>query len=106
MLPVVRERARGKPLVERHILLQPPTREELAAMARLAPGGVRDLVATRSRRYKELGLADKNLTDDEWLDLLAQEPRLLRRPLITDGSHLTVGKDADGLSAWLRPEAP
>lgn len=36
---------------------------------------------------------------DQWLDLLAAEPKMLRRPLITDGTHLVVGWNEAALRA-------
>jgi len=83
----------------RHIRRDPPTRQELAEMAALHPKGALGLLSTRSIRYRELGLAGHSLTDNELLDLLAREPKLLRRPLITDGQRLVVGFDRAGLEA-------
>jgi Spx/MgsR family transcriptional regulator len=54
---------------------------------------VRDLVSTRSPQYKELGLADKHLSDDEWLDLMAGNPYLIRRPTLVHEHGLIIGFD-------------
>jgi regulatory protein spx len=78
-------------LEEHHIGNDPPSRAELARIAAALPGGARDLLATRSRRFRELGLDADRLTDDELLDLLAREPRLLRRPILWDGRRAAVG---------------
>lgn len=88
---------------ERHIFSSPPTREELAAVARLLPGGTRDLLSTRSTRARELGLTEEAgwgpENEEELLDLLAREPRLLRRPIVTDGRAAVVGYDEAALRA-------
>lgn len=72
-------------------------------MARLLPGGARDLLSTRSTRYRELGFAEDPAripaNDDALLDLLAEEPRLLRRPIVTDGRAAVVGYDEAALRA-------
>lgn len=70
-------------------------------MAALAPGGIRDLVSAKSARYKELGLADQQLSDQEWLELLAHEPKLLRRPLLFDDVKLVIGYDERKLASFL-----
>lgn len=49
------------------------------------------MIATRSRPYRELGLADKSLTDAEILDLMAEYPALIRRPIVVAGSNGQVG---------------
>lgn len=88
----------GARIAERQYFKQLPTPDEVRAVAALAPGGVRDLVSTKSRRFKELNLAARDLTDDQWVDLLSQEPGLWRRPVAVAGSRLVIGYDAQALS--------
>ena len=59
---------------------------ELAAMA-----GTENIFARRSPSLNKLSLADKELSDDEMVKLMLQEPKLIRRPLIKVGDKLMVG---------------
>ena len=59
---------------------------ELAAMA-----GTENIFARRSPSLKKLRLVDKELSDDEMINLMLQEPKLVRRPLIKVGGKLMVG---------------
>ena len=59
---------------------------ELASMA-----DVESIFARRSPSLKILGLADKELSDDEMIKLMLQEPKLVRRPLIKVGNRLMIG---------------
>ena len=59
---------------------------ELAAMA-----GTENIFARRSPSLKKLSLVDKELSDDEMINLMLQEPKLIRRPLIKVGGKLMVG---------------
>ena len=59
---------------------------ELAAMA-----GTENIFARRSPSLKKLGLAGKELSDDEMITLMLQEPKLVRRPLLKVGNRLIVG---------------
>jgi len=74
-----------------HIYNNPPDRAEIQRMASKLEGGVKQLIGTRGRAYKELGLAGKELSDEQWLDLIEETPRLLRRPILTDGERVLVG---------------
>ena len=74
-----------------HIYDNPPSRAELEKIASLLPGGVEQLIATRGVAFRELGLAGKALSPNEWLDLIEAHPRLLRRPILTDGTRAIVG---------------
>lgn len=88
-------------VTERLYFKQKPTETEVRALAAMLPGGVRDILSTRSRKYKELGLAEKSLTDDELVSLLAQEPGLWRRPIVVRGGRAVVGYDAGSLETLL-----
>jgi arsenate reductase-like glutaredoxin family protein len=58
-----------------------------------------EVLSKRSRAYKSLGLAERQLGDDELLDLMVQEPTLLRRPLILSPGGVTVGFNQKELQA-------
>ena len=53
--------------------------------------GTENIFARRSPSLKKLGLADKELSDDEMVGLMLQEPKLVRRPLLKVGNKLIVG---------------
>lgn len=57
--------------------------------------GVAALVDRSSRRFAELGLAVAARSDERWLDVLVQEPLMLRMPLVRYQQQLTIGA-ADG----------
>jgi arsenate reductase (glutaredoxin) len=59
--------------------------------------GVSALVDRGSRRFADLGLGAAQLTEERWLDKLAEEPLLLRMPLVRLQHQLTVG---DAESTW------
>ncbi len=59
--------------------------------------GVQALLDRGSRRFGELGLGAASLSDERWLDKLADEPLLLRQPLVRLQQQLTVG---DAEAAW------
>ena len=53
--------------------------------------GVQALVDDSSKRYQDLGLGVSLRGDDWWLGKLADEPMLLRMPLVRFGQKLTLG---------------
>lgn len=72
------------------------TRDELRGILESAGLTPRDVLSKRARAYKEL-VSDRELTDDQLLDLMIQEPTLLRRPLVISGSDSVIGFDRKGL---------
>jgi len=89
----------GVNVQERRYFTELPTEAEIRALARLLPGGVHDIISTRSRRYREMNLADARLSEDEWIRLLATEPGLWRRPIAVKGRQAVVGYDEERLRA-------
>lgn len=64
--------------------------------------GPRTLVDDGSPRYRELGLQHAVFSDERWLELLADEPLLLRMPLARKGNQLTIGLAEEQWSEWAR----
>lgn len=50
-----------------------------------------DVISKRSRVYKERNLEKANLSDDEILELMVEEPTLLRRPIVINDGKVVVG---------------
>lgn len=59
--------------------------------------GIEALIDRGSRRFAELGLGAASYGDERWLQVLADEPLLLRQPLVRNGAQLTIG---DAESQW------
>jgi arsenate reductase (glutaredoxin) len=53
--------------------------------------GVVALIDRSSRRFADLGLDAARLTDERWLERLAEEPLLLHMPLVRFQHRLTIG---------------
>ena len=50
-----------------------------------------ELFSWRSPSVKAMGLAGKQLQEDQLIDLMMKEPRLIRRPLVQVGERLIIG---------------
>jgi arsenate reductase-like glutaredoxin family protein len=62
----------------------------------------RDFLSTKSPAFKAMGLQGKTLTAAQTLKLMAQEPNLIRRPLVIVGREMIAGLDRDRLKQALR----
>lgn len=82
---------------ERHIFRETPTTQEIIDLLSMTTNGVDEILATRSQKYKALGVELEDLSLSEVVQLISEEPKLLRRPLLTDGKKLVVGYDPEGL---------
>ena len=78
--------------IERHIVEENPTYEELKAWYEICGLPLKKFFNTSGLLYKELGLKDKlpEMSEDEQLRLLATNGMLVKRPLVIgDGFVLT-----------------
>jgi arsenate reductase len=63
--------------------------------------GVASLVDEASRRFAELGLRTARYGDERWLDILINEPLMLKMPLVRHGNALTIGAAETTWKSWL-----
>ena len=79
----------GKEVQERDYFQDRFTEAEIRELA--ASVGISNIFAWRSPSLKKLGLAGQEIPDDRMVELMLEEPRLVRRPLIKLGDRLLVG---------------
>ncbi|HEU4684727.1 MAG TPA: arsenate reductase (glutaredoxin) [Nitrospira sp.] len=70
----------------------------LLKKARLSP---KDVLRTKEDVYKELGLANKTLSDDALIDLMIQHPDLIQRPIVERGEFAMLARPADTIKQLL-----
>jgi len=63
--------------------------------------GTESLVDRTSKRFAELGLGPARYGDAKWMELLLDEPLLLRLPLVRWGGKLAVGPDEATWKLWV-----
>ena len=63
-------------------LKNPPTREQLVRMIADAGLTVRQAIREKGTPYMELGLDNLELTDDQLLDAMLEDPILINRPFV------------------------
>ncbi len=88
---------------EVHIVENPPTRKELEEYYQQSGIVLKKFFNTSGQKYRELGLKDKinTASESELLDLLASDGMLIKRPIVTDGSKVSVGfKEEEFEQKW------
>ena len=65
-----------------HYLETPPTRDEVVSLMKRMGIGPRDLLREKGTPYRELGLGDTSLTDDQLIDAMMEHPILINRPIV------------------------
>jgi len=55
-----------------------------------------DIIRKNEEEYKDL-IKDKNLSEEEILNLIVKHPKLLQRPIVVDGNSAIVTRDEESL---------
>ncbi|WP_417731702.1 arsenate reductase (glutaredoxin) [Rosistilla oblonga] len=79
----------------------PPTEKELAEIVAMLGIEPQQLVRRGEALFKELGLGEKQLPHDEWLAVLAANPKLIERPIVVHGGRAVIGRPIDYVAALL-----
>ncbi len=91
----------GKPFKAINYYETPFTKAQLKSLLKKAGLAPVDIVRTKEDIYKDLGLAKKNLSDDEWLDLLIAHPDLIQRPIVQKGEKAILARPAESVKGLL-----
>ncbi|MGD6774573.1 MULTISPECIES: Spx/MgsR family RNA polymerase-binding regulatory protein [Bacillaceae] len=90
------------PFQEKHIFRETPNKEEMMKILSLTTEGIDEILATRSQTFKDLGIDVNELSLSQLIELIIEEPKLLRRPIITSGKKLIVGYNESALQKLSR----
>lgn len=87
-----------------HIVENPPTAQELKQLYELSGMELKKFFNTSGKKYRELNMKEKIKQESEaaLLEILASNGMLIKRPIVTDGSKVTIGfKEEAFEQAWL-----
>ena len=87
---LLRERGIDYDAVDYHVF--PLTEPELRELVRKTGVPAQELFRTREAVYQELGLADRDVSDDEAIALMTEHPQLLQRPVVVRGDRAVLAR--------------
>lgn len=91
----------GIPFKERNIMSDPVSRDEIKEILRLTDNGTEEIISTRSKAFQQLKPDLENLTLQDLLTLIEENPGILKRPIIFDDKRLQVGYNGDEIRSFL-----
>lgn len=82
---------------------EPLNREELKELSDKV--GLDVLVNKKGMMWRKLGLAGKNLTDEELFDVLLEHQNMIKRPVLIKDEAVLVGYDEESFSAFINEDS-
>ena len=76
-------------------LKEPPNAEELDAVLRMLDMEPRELMRSKEKEFRELGLKDESLSRDQLIAAMIEYPRLIERPVAISGNRAVLGRPTE-----------
>ena len=97
-LDIIRKHGGNPEIVE--YLKNPPTKAALTELIRMLDMKPFDLIRKNETIFKEK-YKDKVLTDDQWIDAMAEHPILIERPVIIKDGKAIIARPAEKVLDFL-----
>ena len=92
--------ASGKNFVTRLYLSEAFSKEELTDLIKALGVSPIELIRTNEAIWKS-EFKGKDLTDDEVIEAMLANPRLIERPVVTDGQSAVIGRPGERITTFL-----
>ncbi|MGA9770568.1 MAG: arsenate reductase (glutaredoxin) [Blastocatellia bacterium] len=79
----------------------PLTTEELRGLINKLAVSPRDLLRKDEQLYRDLRLGERNLSDDELIRLMVENPDLMQRPIVVRGDKAVLGRPPENVEKLL-----
>ncbi len=89
------------PYKEKNILSIPLNENELKEILALSENGTEDIISTRSKVIKENNINIDDMSINELIKFIKENPSCLKRPILIDDQKLQVGYSEDEISAFM-----
>jgi len=87
---------KGDNVVVQEYLKEPPTKEELREIVSLLGMKPIDLIRRNESEFKE-NFRGKSLSDDEWLNVMVEFPKLIERPIVINERSAVIGRPPENV---------
>ena len=94
-------RESGVPFEKVNYYVEPLSKKKLTELVRKMGLKPRELLRKGEAVYKELGLADREVSDSELIALMVEHPDLLQRPIVERGDRAVLGRPTENVKELL-----
>jgi len=81
--------------------IEPLSASKLKELLKKMNMPARNLLRTKEALYKEMGLARKDLSEKEIIDLMVEHPDLIERPIVERGDKAVLARPVENVRALL-----
>jgi regulatory protein spx len=89
------------PYVEKNLYSNQLDQKEIKYLLSRCENGTSDLIATRSKKYKELNGALEDMSTNELVSFIQENPSILKRPILLSPDSIVIGYDEDEITTFV-----
>ena len=78
-------------------LENPPSTEKIVSILQKLGLNPRDIIRKGEEEYKLLNLKDQSLTENELITYMAENPKLIERPIVIKGDKAVIGRPPENV---------
>lgn len=78
-------------------LKTPPSAAELSTLLAKLGISARELLRTKEDEYQQLGLSDTALSEQQLIDAMVNQPKLIERPIVVNGDKAAIGRPVENV---------
>lgn len=90
----------GVPFEIINIIEEPLSPLEIKTVLKKLNQSVSDIIRKNEKLYLEK-FADKNLSEEEWINVLSENPSLIQRPILIKGSVAMIGRPVENVKYFI-----
>ncbi len=94
-LELIRQQGQEPTIVE--YLKEPLSASTVKSLLKQLGIDARDLLRTKEDAYKSAGLNDTDLSDDTIIAAMIEHPKLIERPIVSDGKRAVLGRPPENV---------
>lgn len=93
-LEIIRQAGHEPEIIE--YLQTPPSASELKDLLRRMDKRPEEIIRKGEDIFK-LNYKGKSLSDDEWIEVLVENPKLIERPIVVNGEKVALGRPPENI---------
>ncbi|MDO8908096.1 MAG: arsenate reductase (glutaredoxin) [Pseudohongiella sp.] len=86
---------------QRLYLQDAPDEKTIRFLVKALNADVRSLLRSSEAAYQEAGLDDQNLSEQQLINALLENPKLLQRPIVISGNRAVIGRPPENVLALI-----
>mgnify|MGYP006161600489 FL=1 len=94
-LELIKQHSNNIAIIE--YLKTPPSAAELSTLLAKLGISARELLRTKEDEYQQLGLSDTALSEQQLIDAMVKQPKLIERPIVVNGDKAAIGRPVENV---------